>query len=106
MHTFRLLFLPQLVLTRISHTRAQISLNDCGKNKKGVRSRNRSAPPWSVVTGLEGEAGSELGCERPRQQAARGIDEADGLAKRGALDHVIEVIAVIGVVEEVEPLER
>src|SRR5712691_4496804 len=71
--------------------------------KKGCAPRI-GAHPRSVVKGLEGEAGPELGRERPRQQAARGIDEPNSLAECGVLDHVVEVVAVIGVIEEVERL--
>src|SRR5258708_1490118 len=77
------------------------------KIKRGALQESERTPRGDVQE-LKGKARSEFGCERSRKQAARGIDEADRLAKSGAgfLDHVTEVIAVIGMVEQVEPLER
>ncbi len=41
-----------------------MSLKDCGKNKKGVRFRNRSAPQLSTGLRLEAELGFPLCAER------------------------------------------
>ena len=61
-----------------------------------MRRQESERTPWSVVKSLEGEPGPELGSERPRQHAACGIDEANSLTEGGVLDHVVEVVAVIG----------
>ena len=54
---------------------------------------------------LEGEPSAELAGESPRQQAARGIDEPERLLKTRTPGDTAEVIAVIGMVRQVESLE-
>src|SRR5437763_6154861 len=74
-----------------------------------TKQQGRLAPALCgyISVGLEGEPGSELARERPWQDAARGIDEPKGSGKgSGVLDYVVEVVAVIGMVKEVERLER
>ena len=72
------------------------------KKRAGLRGPAPVVSFWFAR--LESEAGAELGCESPRQQAARGIDEPNCLGECGILDHVVEVVAVIGMVKEVESL--
>src|SRR5258707_15881161 len=63
-----------------------------------------------VICRLEGEPCSKLTGERPRQRGAGGIDEPNRFAKRRIafrriLHRVVEVVAIIGMVEEVKSLE-
>lgn len=53
---------------------------------------------------LEGEPRPELGNECARHRGACRIDEPHRLAKRSILNGAVKVIAIIGAVEEVEPL--
>src|SRR5579862_5071265 len=61
---------------------------------------------WMMVSVLEGEPCPELTRERPRQGAARGVDETERVPKAGKPDRAAEVIAVVGMVRKVESLEH
>jgi hypothetical protein len=60
-------------------------------------------PFWmKVESSLEAETCTEFSRERSWQQAAGGVNKAERPGKGAVLDYVVEVVAVIGMVKEVE----
>ena len=68
-----------------------------------ARFKNRA-----MTVSLEGESSSKLACERPRNDRARRVDEAEGFEEAGAGVRDVDVVVgpVVGAVGDIESLEE